>query len=456
MSIVQFLRILWAYRMLTLWTTVATVIGAVLAILIVPPSWEATTRVMLNTLKPDPVTGEILGGRSSQVYIATQMQLIQDFGVAGQAVDALGWATNPDNIAAFNAAGGGSGSSDHDIRHWLAQKIIDRTKVTALPGTNILEIDFRGETAGQASSMANALRDAYIESSLSARRLEATRNAAWYTQQADKEKALLDTANAQKTEYERANGIVMEDDKTDIETARLRTLAAQSPLVAQAAPVAPVAASPSAQQLVQLDAAIAQAERTLGANHPQMIEMKARRAALAQQAAQERATALATAAAAAGSGRVDLNKAVSEQTAKVIANRDKIQRLTELQGQVNLHQEQMDKSLARASELRQQGAVADAGITVLSEAVTPKAPSFPNKPLILGGSLVLGAGIGLMLSLLIELMGRRVRGVDDLQNSLDVPLLAVITPYGERRAKAGTLAAILQRLKPRRRRVSPA
>jgi len=455
MSIVQFLRILWAYRLLTLVTTVATLIGAVVAVLIVPPSYEAHTRVMLNTLKPDPVTGEVLGGKSAGVYIATQMQLIKDLKVAGQAVDTLGWVTNQQHLSNFNAGGG---NADRDLRRFLAQRIIDGTRVSSISGTGILEIAFRARTPDEASAMANALRDAYIDSTLAGRRQEAGRNAAWYTQQAENERVLLEKADKAKTDYERDNGIVMQDDKTDMETARLRSLAGQSPLQAVPAPMAAAAPaqSASAAQLVQLDAQIASASRTLGDNHPAMIEMRAKRATLVQMAAQEQAAARAAAVAAAGSGRVDLNRAVAEQTSKVLANRDKIERLTQLQNEVNLHRKQMETSLARASELRQEGAVADPGITTLSEAITPKAPSFPNKPLILGGGFGLGAAVGLFLSLLIELLSRKVRGIEDLQHSVDVPVLAVVTPYGERRPRGGSLAAILHRLRPRGRRAAPA
>lgn len=446
MSIVQFLRIVWAYRLFVIITAVATTIGAVIAILIVPPSYTAKTRVMLNTLKPDPVTGEVLGGRSGQVFVATQQQLITDTGVAGQAVEALGWLSNPDLIAQYTAAK----VNDRDMRSWLSQRITDRTKVIALPGTNILEISFRAGSAGEASSMANALRDAYVESTLITRRKDANRNAAWYAQQAENERVLLDAANVTKTAFERANNIVMQDENVDIETARLRALASQSPVANVSAPaVAMPGSSSAALQLAQLDAQIAQSARTLGANHPSMIEMKARRAGLAQVANQERAAQASAASAAAGSGRVDLNRAVSDQTARVIANRDKIAKLTQLQQDVNLHQSLMAKAQARSAELRQEGAVADAGITVLSEAFPPKSPSFPNKPLILGGGFGLGAGIGLLLSLLAELLRRRVRGVEDLQNAFDIPVLAVITPYGERRPKGGSARAIIHRLTPR-------
>jgi succinoglycan biosynthesis transport protein ExoP len=199
MSVFQFLRIIWAHRWLTLATTIATVIGAFIALLIVPPSYEATTKVMLNTLKPDPVTGEILPNAQSRTYVATQMELIKDYGVAGQAVDALGWPNNPTFIQQYQQ------SPNHeviDIRRWLAQRIIDRTEVGLVPGTNILEIVFKSSSPNEAKAMADALRNAYLDSALQTHREDATKTADWYTQQAAKEQAALNAADDAKTAYE--------------------------------------------------------------------------------------------------------------------------------------------------------------------------------------------------------------------------------------------------------------
>lgn len=426
MNILQFLRILWAHRLLTAAITAATIVGAIVAILVVPPSYEATTRVLLNVLKPDPVTGEVIGTQSSKTYIQTQIEIIKDYSVAGKAVDKLGWSSNPEIIDTYRAKTEG----DQDIRRSLAQRIIDRTAVNVPPSTNILEITFRAASADEARSMANALRDAYIESGLDARREEATRNANWFRSQAARERELLTAADTAKTNYEREVGIVMQDDKTDIETARLRALSAQSSLGAPMVAAPAAATSAAAMQLAQLDAQIAQAAKTYGPNHPAMVQLKVQRANLAKVAADEQQASQAQAAAAtqamrAGAGA--LTRAVNEQTNKVIANRDKIERLTQLQAEVNLHREQMEKALARASSLTQEAAVAESGISVLSEAVAPRDPSFPNKPLILGGGAVLGVGIGLLLSLVLEFLNRRVRGPEDLVHGLDVPLLGIIT-----------------------------
>lgn len=423
MNLFQFLRILWAHRWVTVATTACTLIGAIIAVLIVPPRYEGVSRVMLNILKPDPVTGEVIGGAAARTYIATQTEIIKDDEVAGRAVDALNWASSPDVITQYQTTNNGGA----DIRRWLAQRIIAGTTVQVVPGTNILEIGYRASTPSEAKSMANALRDAYIESTLDTRRREATRTADWYAVQAEKERALLNAADAAKTAFEKENDVIMQGD-VDVDTARLRALSGQGGAAPMMAPMLP-ATSPSAPQLAQLDAAIVQASKNLGPNHPQMLQLRAQRATLAQVVAQELAQSRAVAGAAAGAAAASANalqREVDAQTSKVIQKRDKIERLNQLQAEVNLRREQYNKSIARIAELRQEAAVADTGIATLAEAVMPQSPSFPNKPLILGGSLGIGFGLGVLLSLLLELFGRRVRSVEDIRSSIDAPLLAII------------------------------
>ncbi|HEX5378163.1 MAG TPA: Wzz/FepE/Etk N-terminal domain-containing protein [Phenylobacterium sp.] len=420
MSIYQFLRILWAHRWLTVASTAATLVGAFIALLIVPPSYEAKTRVMLNLLRPDPVTGEVIANANSRTYMATQMELIKDYGVVGQAIDNLGWASNPQFVQQYQAAK----NNDVDIRRWLSQRMISKIDVGAVPGTNILEITFRAESPGEAKAMADNLRNAYLDTALQTRRREATKTADWYAQQAAQEQAALNAADAAKTAFEKENGIVMQADNTDVETARLRALAGQgavgAPMVAAAPP------SAAAIELATLDSQISQAAQSLGPNHPQMQAMRARRGVLARVAAQDAQAQARAAAGAAGAGAGALEGAGRMQTSRVLAKRDKIERLNQLQAEVNLRREEYNKSMGRIAELRKEAGIADTGITAMGDAVMPQKPKFPNKPLILGGSLGLGLGLGLGLSLLVELFNRRIRGPEDLQSIFDVPLLAVI------------------------------
>src|SRR3546814_9233987 len=92
---------------------------------------------MLNFIKPDPVTGEVISSSFARTYTKTQTELIRDYRVAGQVVDKLGLAGNPELQAEFAEL---PVEGRTDFRRWLAGSIIAHTDAELVPGTNILEI----------------------------------------------------------------------------------------------------------------------------------------------------------------------------------------------------------------------------------------------------------------------------------------------------------------------------
>ena len=416
MSIIQFLRILWARRWVTIAATVSCVLGAFIVTLIIPPRYSAYSRVMMDLVKPDPVTGQVTAAPSfARAYTKTQIELIRDYRVAGQVVEDLGWLQDPNLITQYDMRGPGD---DRDFRRWAAQRVIDGTSASLIEGSNILEISYTSNSPESARTVADALRKAYIDTSLAFRREGARRTAEWYDEQTAKAKGVLVSAEAAKTAYEKQTGIVLQDGGPDIESAKLSALAQAS-----AASAAPVITGPSAasMQLAQIDASIAQASRVLGPNHPDLIAMRQQRNVMAQQVAQERSAA----AGMAGANAVSAG-ALERQKSKVIGQRDQVERLRQLQAEVDLRRAQFEKAAARTAELRQEAEVGETNLVPLGSAVTPQSPSFPNMPLIMFGALGFGLGFGVLVSLLIELFGRRVRGAEDVTAIIDAPLLAVI------------------------------
>jgi uncharacterized protein involved in exopolysaccharide biosynthesis len=182
-------------------------------------------------------------------------------------------------------------------------------------------------------------------------------------------------------------------------------------------------------EVARLDAQIAQYRQSLGPNHPTLRGLQQQRSALASQAAQERSAASAAnamAARAANAGSGSTQRELAAQKSRVLANSEKLTALRQLQDQVDVLREQYVKAATRASELRLQGNVADAGLTPLGDAVAPEDPAFPNMPLIIGGSIAFGLMLGILAGLLTELLSRRVRSGRDLEDAAKAPLLAVI------------------------------
>ncbi|MET3724073.1 Wzz/FepE/Etk N-terminal domain-containing protein [Sphingomonas trueperi] len=418
MNIVQFFRILWARRWIILPAFLVCVTTATLVVQFLPERYKATTRLVLDTFKPDPVTGQVMSSQFMRAYVQTQTELIEDYATAGRVVDELGWANDPANIAAFNAS---PAAATGDIRRWLAKQIIQNTSANVIEGSNILEISYSDSSPDRAERIANMVRTAFLAQALSNKRAAATKSADWYAQQAESARQALLAAVEARTAFVKKSGIVLTDTGSDLDTQKLSQLTGQA-----AVPAAPVVAAggmgPAQLQLAQIDQQIQQAATNLGPNHPAFQALQRQREVYAKAAAQERAQA----GGGAGSAQSAIQSAANAQRARVLGNRQDVDQLAQLQRDVSLKQDQYMKAAQRVADLRLEASSNDTGMSTLSEASAPDSPYYPKVPMIIGGAAGFGLGLGLLIALLVELLGRRVRSPEDLETAVDAPVLGVV------------------------------
>jgi uncharacterized protein involved in exopolysaccharide biosynthesis len=420
MGIGQFLVIFWARRILIVAAAASCLVGALIVTAVLPPRWESTARVMLDTIKPDPITGQVMGA-AGRVYVATQLGLITDYSVASRVAEQIGWLTDPNLIAAYRAR---PADDQRDYRRWLADIVIANTKAKLIQDSNIVEISYASVSATGAKAGADAVVKAYLQAVLDSRHEYAEKNAAWYADQMEKTRRALDEAVEAESAYEKQNGVIMQGDKTDADNARLQTLAVQGTPIVQ--PMTPTAGTGANAELAAVDAQLEAGQKIFGPNNPQIVALKARRAALAALAQREEAAAREADARIGVGAAQALAKEVSEQKAKVIANSEKVGRLTQLHENVEQRRDEFNRAAAKLADFRQQAESADVGVTPLGPAATPKAPVFPNYPLIVVGSIVMGLGVGVGVSLLMELLARKVRTTGDLSFDHDVPMVCLV------------------------------
>jgi uncharacterized protein involved in exopolysaccharide biosynthesis len=367
------------------------------------------------------VSGEAASVNAARGIMSTNIALVTDYSVAGRVVDNLGLASDPNLIAAYAKR---PKSDGRDFRRWTEQLIIDNTKAKLLEDSAILEISYTSDSPENAKTIADAVRTAFIDTSLDLKRQFAEKNADWFEQQTVSAKSELDKAIAAEAVYERANGLAMDGDKQDVDTARLQAMSAEG---AQGIvpPPAMLSSSQVAIELAQVDAQIAAQSKELGPNNPTIRQLQSQKANLQVALAKEQATQSSLAGIAASNSRT-VERSIAAQKARVVGESDKIGKLNQLQGDVDLKREVFNKTMARSAELREESLTVESGLTPLASAAVPRSPSFPNLLLIIPGALAMGLALGLLTALLMELFGRRVRGVEDLINSLDTPLLGVI------------------------------
>ena len=411
MSPIQLLRILWARRIIIVVAVLSCLTAGVLVGTMLPARYKATSRVMLDIVKPDPVTGDMIASNFARAYVGTQIELIKDYRIAGRVADMLGWTSSPQMAAAYAHR---SADDTRDFRRWVAQRVIDGTDARLIEGSNILEIQYVGSTPDQSAQVADAVRRAYVDQAVAFKREDAVSTADFFRKQTEQLRDQLRTAEKRKTDFETANGVLLDAQNNDQESLRLAALAGAGPTVS-APMIAPV--NPVAGQLAQADAAIASAEKVLGPNNPDLLNMRRQRDAIA---------ASGRAAAVTMSSGPNIAQLYGAQQAKVLAQRGKVDEARQLATDVSVLRDQYQKAAVRMAELQQQGQASDMGFTMLGNAVPPESPDFPKWPLLVFGSFGLGAALGLLVALVIELISRRVRGMEDLRYHT-VPVLGMMT-----------------------------
>lgn len=425
MSLIQFFQILWARRVIVLAALLSCVIAATVTAELLPERYTGRSRVMLDVVKPDPVTGQVIGNQFLRAYTRTQIELIKDYQVAEPVVDRLGWANNPAIIQSYQNS---AASQDEDIRHWLAREIIRNTDAGLIEASNIMEITFRSSNPDTARRIATVLRDSYIDVSLQLRREAAGKTADWYQQQREDAQRLVQSAEDERARYAKEHNIVLNAQNMDLESARLDALSAQSAgaaaLGATPALRMPQAAGPAQMQLASVEQQLAQAGQTLGPNHPAFQALQRQRTVLEQAAARERASAGGVVGG--GNAGAAINAEYERQKAKVIARGPEVDRIQQMTREIEQKRQQLSNIDDRASQLRLSANVSETGLTPMGTATSGDTPDFPNKPLIIAAATGFGLILGICIALLVEMLGRRIRTLNDLEASAGAPVLAEV------------------------------
>src|SRR6185437_9893989 len=154
MTLGRLWRILWGRRLIVLTPTICTLLGGLVVILTFPPRYEATTRVILDIIKPDPVTGFQVSDKMHDAYVASEINMLRTDEVTGAVVQAMGWLENPDMVAAWQS----SPDKGDDLRRWAGRRLAFSIGAEVVPDTNILEIKFDSTAPDLAKLVADNIR----------------------------------------------------------------------------------------------------------------------------------------------------------------------------------------------------------------------------------------------------------------------------------------------------------
>lgn len=433
----------------------ATVGATALVSFLLPKTYTAATTIVIEPKVTDVLGSANLGQQMlAQAYMATQIDIMQSQKVAERVVTNLGIPKSPAAQRQYLEETKGQGT----IESYFAGQLSKRLEITPSRDSAVVTLGFSGTEPRFAADVANAYARAYIDTTLELRTSPARQYASWFDEQLKGLRADLEKAQTRLSAFQQRNGIVGDDERLDVENARLAELSNQLVLAqsqnydSQArageggpsvASVAEVAASPILAQLrtelARKEASLQELSNQLGSAHPTYMRQQAETEALRQRVEEElrHSSSSARAASRASSRRVgDLRAAVAAQKDRVLELKKLRDEMAVLQREVENSQKIYDLALQRFAQNSLESQTTQTSASVLAPAVAPAKPSSPRIGMNVALSAMLGLLLGVGIALVLELADRRVRGADDVELGLDLPLLGVLgAPRGRPRRK---------------------
>lgn len=443
MTFNQFLRIIKARWILVL-SIVTVVVLATLGIsMLLPKQYSATATVMAD-IRPDPVSPFPMAGAMSTTYMATQVDIIKSAHVGQRVVRMLRLNESPQMRERWMKATNGAG----DLIAWTAELLDKGLTVKPSRESNVIEIVYEGNSPGFASAMANAYAKSYIDSTVQIKVDPARQYADFFEERAQAAREKLEKARERLASAQREKGIVVTDERLDVETARLVELSSQvntlrairaetnsrraqaniNPDQLSDVLSNPVVASLKTEQGRQ-EARLRELNERYGDAHPQVIET---RATIDGLRAQIRAETGRVTGAVRG-GETMASQRETEAVAAFEAQRQRLLKLKEartdlqvMEREVDTAQRIYDSIQERLSQTNLESKTSQSGIYQLSQATEPTSPTSPRVFLNTAVSLVLGTLLALMAALTVELFDRRVRSPLDIPQALEIPVIGVL------------------------------
>jgi chain length determinant protein EpsF len=320
--------------------------------------------------------------------------------------------------------------------------------------SRIIELEYTDRDPDFAARAANAVAAAYIQTNLEMKVAPAKESAVWFDEQLKQLRAQLEASQTKLTRYQADKGITSSDQKLDVELAKLSEISSQLvQMRAQAYEygsrqrqledfisrnrsfdsLPEVLNSPVIQDLKSrlsvAEAKLSQASNSLGVNHPEYLRAQSEASSLRKKLADEVNTAAAVInnnLKVSQSRERELQDAVNSQKARLLElnrHRDELGVLTK---EVDNAQRAYEAASQRHVQTNLESQVNQGNVVILSPALPPPSPAFPKMPLILALAVVVGALLGMMFAVAVEMIDRRVRGADDLAAAIGGPILGFL------------------------------
>jgi len=459
------------------------------------PLYRATARIQI-----DPESENILPYKdvyegperylSSEVYLQTQLEILQSRALARRVVDRLNLANDPrfevpvrEGLVTsqlgsvkkamsglFSKSDSGAAAANRESMPGMAEnravieKVLSRLEVTQVPNSRLVEVGWVSPDPSLASAVSDTLAEEFIEQNLQTKFEANTRATAFLKKQLQDMKGNVEKSEGDLYRYARENNILNINDRGSIVLQTLEDLNRQmttveGELIGKTAEFQAVRdATPEdfpqslrtpsisllEERLFGLQQNLASLSAQFGNEWPAVVQVRQQIREVEQQLVREKRETIRRAQSeykVAVNRQQMLRRALQKQKAEANQlNQDSIQ-YNILQREVDTNRQLYEGLLQRLKETGISAGMRTSNIHIVDHAQVPTAPYSPQR----AADLALGFGVGLLiavgLAFLMEYLDNTLKTPEDMEQSLGLPSLGVIPAISDLPAGGSRLLA---------------
>jgi polysaccharide biosynthesis transport protein len=464
----QILRRIWARRHLLIRTTCLVFAAVALFVFMLTPRYTASANLLIET-PPGPLVNtrdavQVLAPAVDREKLASEIQVLLSRSLADRVIQQLHLDNRPEFNATLRAPSLtsrilGPILGTKGVHAAVVQTYYDHLRVTQVPTSRVIAVDFSSEDPQLARDVANKIVEIYIDDQRRAQMDVNARTREWLSDQIDMLRQRVATSEGKAQDFRARTGLIetggielQSQELTaligQLSTARAARAEAQARVATLEQLVGPdgaqedgldtaleVLQSPLIQQLraseVQLRREITEMSATLLPTHPNLMRKEAELADLNRQIAGEVRRVIAGLrnqarfmAAREASLQHDVDQLKNQ---RITAGRNQIG-LRELEREATADRTLLEAFLGRFAEVSASGdfSIQDTSTRVISEAELPEVPTFPQRAPLLMLGLLIASAAGLTGVGIAELTARTVRYARDLEAAAGVPVAGIL------------------------------
>lgn len=431
------------------------------------PIYQSTATVQIEQGQSKIVSIEDIysGGMQAKEHYQTQVEILKGREVAERTAKALKLWEQPEydprrqgdglltQAKAMLGMGAARPRTDEDLLRSATERLMSNTSVDPVRLSQLVKVSVAGEDPALATRLANTLAEQYILNDREAK-FKVSQQASQFLQErlGDLRAKLSESEQALQT-YRQNKGIVSLGGSAQtlagqqVGGTNEQLVAARARRLQLEAAYQQVAAAPKGQydgvpwvmrepavaaaqaRVIDANQRLTQLQETLGARNDKVLQTQAElQAARASLLAQQTAAveALTREYQAARTTEASLDRALGAARSGVAeVNKEEFQ-LATLEREVQTNRELYDMFMSRAKETNLAGEVQAAVARVVDTAVLPKLPVRPKKTQLVLVTLVLVLLVGAVVSLLLDKLDNTLKGGDDAEARLRLPLLTAL------------------------------